>query len=56
MKGHAIGKPGTQSDFDRWDYPRWWSIFTGGPEKTRAVLIALPVSRMVGLALGAVKK
>lgn len=35
-------------------YPRWWNIFTGGLEIVSAVLIALPVGRIVGLALGVV--
>jgi uncharacterized membrane protein YphA (DoxX/SURF4 family) len=51
---NAIGTPATQSDFARWGYPRWWSRFTGGLEIMGAVLIALPVSRMVGLVLGAI--
>jgi hypothetical protein len=51
---NAIGTPATQSDFVRWGYPRWWSRFTGGLEIMSAVLIALPVSRFVGLALGAI--
>jgi DoxX-like family len=51
---NAIGTPATQSDFARWGYPRWWSRFTGGLEMMSAVLIALPESRIVGLALGAV--
>ena len=51
---NAIGTPGTQSYFARWGYPRWWNILTGGLEIMSAVLIALPVSRIVGLALGAV--
>jgi hypothetical protein len=51
---NAIGTPGTQRDFARWDYPRWWGIFTGGLEMVSAVLIALPVGRILGLALGAV--
>ncbi|HUN95854.1 MAG TPA: DoxX family protein [Bradyrhizobium sp.] len=50
---NAIGTPGTQSDFARWGYPRWWSVFTGALEIMSAVLIALPVSRIVGLTLGA---
>jgi DoxX-like family len=50
---NAIGTPGTQSDFARWGYPRWWGRFTGGLEMMSAVLVALPVSRVVGLALGA---
>jgi uncharacterized membrane protein YphA (DoxX/SURF4 family) len=49
---NAIGTPGTQSDFARWGYPRWWNILTGGVEILSAVLIALPVSRTAGLALG----
>jgi hypothetical protein len=51
---NAIGRPATQSDFARWGYPRWWSRFAGGLEMMSAVLIALPVSRIVGLALGAI--
>ena len=51
---NAIGTSGTQSDFARWGYPRWWSRFTGGLEIVSAVLIALPASRIVGLALGAI--
>ena len=51
---NAIGTPRAQSDFPRWGYPRWWSFITGGLEMMSAVLIALPASRIVGLALGAV--
>ena len=51
---NAIGAPATQSDFARWGYPRWWRILTGGLEIISAVLIALPASRILGLALGAV--
>jgi hypothetical protein len=51
---NAIGTPGTQSDFARWGYPRWWSRFTGGLEMMSAILIALPFSRIVGIALAAV--
>jgi hypothetical protein len=50
---NAIGTAATQSDFARWGYPRWWSRFTGGLEIMSAVLIALSVSRIVGLTLGA---
>ena len=50
---NAIGGSGTQSDFARWGYPRWWGILTGGLEILSAVLIALPVGRIVGLMLGA---
>lgn len=50
---NAIGTPGTQRDFARWGYPRWWALFTGGLEIMSAVLIVLPASRLVGLALGA---
>jgi DoxX-like family len=51
---NAIGRAQTKSDFARWGYPRWWSFVTGGLEMMSAVLIALPASRYVGLALGAV--
>ena len=50
---NAIGTSGTQSDFARWGYPRWWGILTGGLEVATAVLIALPGGRIVGLTLGA---
>ena len=49
---NAIGTPATRSGVARWGYPRWWSSFTGGLEMMSAVLIALPVTRIVGLALG----
>ena len=51
---NAIGTPATQGDFARWGYPRWWGRLTGGLEMISAALIALPVSRMAGLATGAV--
>ncbi|MBR0938721.1 DoxX family protein [Bradyrhizobium jicamae] len=51
---NAIGTSGTQSDFARRGYPRWWGILTGGLEIVSAILIALPVSRIVGLTLGAI--
>ncbi|WP_375788245.1 DoxX family protein [Bradyrhizobium sp. Pha-3] len=51
---NAISTSATQSDFARWGYPRWWGALTGGLEIISAVLIALPVSRIVGLALGAI--
>ena len=51
---NAIGTSGTQNDFARWGYPRRWSFVTGGLEIMSAVLIALPASRVVGVALGAI--
>ncbi|WP_028206834.1 DoxX family protein [Paraburkholderia nodosa] len=50
---NAIGTPATQSDYARWGYPRWWGRLTGALEMLSAVLIALPASRVIGLALGA---
>jgi multisubunit Na+/H+ antiporter MnhB subunit len=51
---NAIGAAATQSDFARWGYPHWWSRLTGGLEILSAVLIALPATRVVGLALGTI--
>jgi DoxX-like family len=50
---NAIGTQATKSDYARWGYPPWWNFVTGGLEIMSAVLIALPASRSVGLALGA---
>jgi hypothetical protein len=50
---NAIGTPATQSNFARWGYPRGWGRFTGALEMLSAVLVALPASRIAGLALGA---
>ena len=50
---NAIGTPATQGNFTRWGYPRWWGRLTGALEMMGAVLIALPLTRGVGLALGA---
>ena len=50
---NAIGTSATQDNFARWGYPRWWSSLTGGLEMVSAALIAVPASRIVGLALGA---
>ncbi len=51
---NAIGTRATQEDFARWGYPRWWCRVTGGLEILNAALIALPIGRNLGLALGAV--
>lgn len=51
---NAIGSSATRRDFVRWGYPPWWCRVTGGLEIISAVLIALPVSRGIGLMLGAV--
>ena len=51
---NAIGTRSTREGFVRWGYPSWWHRVTGGLEILSAVLIALPPSRIVGLALGAV--
>ncbi|CCE05988.1 putative transmembrane protein precursor [Bradyrhizobium sp. STM 3843] len=50
---NAVGTSATQSSFARWGYPNWWGRLTGGLEIMSAVLIALPASRSLGLALGA---
>lgn len=51
---NTLGTPATKSSFVRWGYPTWWCHVTGGLEIANAVLIALPVTRTVGLILGAV--
>jgi len=51
---NALGTSATQDNFARWGYPNWWGRLTGGLEIMSAVLIALPASRGLGLALGAV--
>ena len=51
---NAIGTAGTKTDFARWGYPSWWNILTGILEIVIAGLIALPVTRIAGLAVGAV--
>ena len=50
---NAINTTATQEGFVRWGYPRWWGRLTGGLEMMCAALIALPASRVAGLALGA---
>ncbi|WP_050425585.1 DoxX family protein [Bradyrhizobium tropiciagri] len=50
---NAISTSATQGDFVRWGYPHWWGIPTGGLEIISAILMVLPVSRIVGMALGA---
>ena len=51
---NAVGTAATQDSFARWGYPRWWGRVTGGLEIVSAVLIALPASRVLGLALAAI--
>ena len=51
---NAIGTRATQDDFARWGYPLWWCRVAGGLEIVSAALIALPASRDVGVALGAI--
>jgi hypothetical protein len=51
---NAIGTRATRESFVRWGYPGWWHLVTGGLEILSAVLIALPVGRAAGLALGAI--
>lgn len=51
---NAIGTAATNRDFARWGYPDWWNMVTGGIEIICAGLIALPLTRVAGLALAAV--
>jgi hypothetical protein len=50
---NVIGTAATKDGFARWGYPRWWNIVTGGLEIVSAAAIAVPASRIAGLALGA---
>jgi uncharacterized membrane protein YphA (DoxX/SURF4 family) len=50
---NAAGSAKIKDDFMRWGYPRWWNVVTGGLEVLVAALIAIPVTRMAGLGLGA---
>ena len=49
---NGIGGKKAQGDFVRWGYPRWWGRLTAALEIFSALLIALPATRVVGLALG----
>lgn len=51
---NAAGKPAQQESFERWGYPAWWCRVTGALELAIAVSIAFPVSRTIGLYLGAI--
>jgi hypothetical protein len=51
---NAIGTSATQTSFVRWGYPAWWSRLTGGLEMASAVLIAVAVTRGLGLLAGAI--
>ena len=51
---NAAGKPAQQESFVRWGYPAWWCRVTGLLEIAVAASIAFPVSRTIGLYLGAI--
>lgn len=51
---NAIGGAAGQAEFVRWGYPAWWNFVTAALEILGAVLIVLPQTRILGLALGAV--
>jgi hypothetical protein len=50
---NAIGTRGTEEDFVRWGYPRWWCRISAGLEIGTAGLIASPDGRTAGIILGA---
>jgi ABC-type branched-subunit amino acid transport system permease subunit len=49
---NALGAAGTRCDFAKWRYPPWWGILTGALEISTAALLALPATRIAGIALG----
>lgn len=49
---NMLGLPSTQQDFVRWGYPSWWCRVTGVLEILIAAIIAIPLSRSIGLGLG----
>ena len=49
---NALGTAGTRANLIRWGYPRWWCHLTGALEVAVAILIALPLTRVIGLILG----
>ena len=51
---NALGTSSTQESFVRWGYPRWWCRVTGASEIVVAALIAVTITRPIGLILGAV--
>lgn len=51
---NLIGTAATRSGFVRWGYPGWWHLPTGALEVICAGLIAVPASRVAGMALAAV--
>ncbi len=50
---NAIGTSAQRNSFVRWGYPSWWCRLTGAVEMVSAVLTAFPLSRAVGMTLGA---
>jgi uncharacterized membrane protein YphA (DoxX/SURF4 family) len=50
---NAIGGAAVQAEFLRWGYPAWWNFVTAAFEMLCAALIAIPETRVWGLALGA---
>ena len=50
---NVIGTRANRESFVRWGYPSWWNFVTGGLEISSAILIALPLTRIAGLVLGA---
>jgi hypothetical protein len=49
---NLAGSATIKNDFARWGYPTWWNLVTGGLEMLVAALIAIPVTRVLGLSLG----
>ena len=51
---NVIAAPAQRDSFVRWGYPAWWCRMTGALEVADAALIAIPLTRLFGLILGAI--
>lgn len=50
---NATGHPTIRASFTRLGFPGWWCRVTAALEVAAALLLLLPASRFIGIALGA---